>query len=87
MMRKAGLDIETGILEEECRKLNEAFCKYILKKEPFVILKVAATLDGKIATRDGDSKWISGETSRRFVHKLRNRVDGVLVGIWNRIKR
>jgi len=86
MMRKAGLDIETGILEEECRKLNEAFCKYILKKEPFVILKVAATLDGKIATRDGDSKWISGETSRRFVHKLRNRVDGVLVGIGTVLK-
>ena len=86
MMRKAGLDIETGILEEECRRLNEAFCKYILKKEPFVILKVAATLDGKIATRDGDSKWISGETSRRFVHKLRNRVDGVLVGIGTVLK-
>jgi diaminohydroxyphosphoribosylaminopyrimidine deaminase/5-amino-6-(5-phosphoribosylamino)uracil reductase len=86
MMRKAGLDIETGILEEECRRLNEAFCKYILKKEPFVILKVAATLDGKIATRDGDSKWISGEASRRFVHKLRDRVDGVLVGIGTVLK-
>ncbi len=86
MMRRAGLDIETGILEEECRRLNEAFCKYILKKEPFVILKVAATLDGKIATRDGDSKWISGEASRRFVHKLRDRVDGVLVGIGTVLK-
>jgi diaminohydroxyphosphoribosylaminopyrimidine deaminase/5-amino-6-(5-phosphoribosylamino)uracil reductase len=66
--------------------LNEAFCKYILRKEPFVILKVAATLDGKLATRNGDSKWISGEASRRFVHKLRDQVDGVLVGIGTILK-
>ncbi len=80
-LKKAGLDVRLGILEKECRRLNEAFCKYVLRKEPFVILKVAATLDGKIASRDGDSKWISGEASRRFVHKLRDQVDGVLVGI------
>jgi diaminohydroxyphosphoribosylaminopyrimidine deaminase/5-amino-6-(5-phosphoribosylamino)uracil reductase len=80
-LRKSGLDVNVGVLEKECRRLNEAFCKYILKKEPFVLLKVAATLDGKIATRSGDSKWISGEASRRFVHKLRDQVDGVLVGI------
>jgi diaminohydroxyphosphoribosylaminopyrimidine deaminase/5-amino-6-(5-phosphoribosylamino)uracil reductase len=80
-LRKAGLDVNVGVLEKECRRLNEAFCKYILRKEPFVVLKVAATLDGKIATRNGDSKWISGEASRRFVHKLRDQADGVLVGI------
>jgi diaminohydroxyphosphoribosylaminopyrimidine deaminase/5-amino-6-(5-phosphoribosylamino)uracil reductase len=80
-LRKSGLDVKVGVLEKECRRLNEAFCKYILKKEPFVVLKVAATLDGKIATRSGDSKWISGEASRRFVHSLRDQVDGVLVGI------
>jgi len=80
-LRKSGLDVKVGVLEKKCRRLNEAFCKYILKKEPFVVLKVAATLDGKIATRNGDSKWISGEASRRFVHKLRDQVDGVLVGI------
>lgn len=80
-LRKSGLDVNVRVLEKECRRLNEAFCKYILKKEPFVLLKVAATLDGKIATRSGDSKWISGEASRRFVHKLRDQVDGVLVGI------
>jgi len=85
-MRKAGLEIEIGILEEECRRLNEAFCKYIVRKEPFVMLKVAATLDGKIATRHGDSKWISGEASRRFVHRLRDQVDGVLVGIGTVLK-
>lgn len=80
-LRKSGLDVKVGVLGGQCRKLNEAFCKYILKKQPFVLLKVAATLDGKIATRHGDSKWISGEASRRFVHRLRDQVDGVLVGI------
>jgi len=80
-LKESGLDVKVGVLGKECRRLNEAFCKYILKKEPFVVLKVAATLDGKIATRNGDSKWISGEASRRFVHKLRDEVDGVLVGI------
>ncbi len=78
---QAGLNMTMGILEKECQKLNEAFSKYILKKEPFVILKVAATLDGKIATRDGNSKWISGEASRRYVHRLRDQVDGIIVGI------
>ncbi len=81
ILRGAGLDVDVGILGKECRRLNEAFCKYILQKTPFVILKVAATLDGKIATRNGESKWISGETSRRLVHKLRNQVDGILVGV------
>jgi diaminohydroxyphosphoribosylaminopyrimidine deaminase/5-amino-6-(5-phosphoribosylamino)uracil reductase len=80
-LKKAGLNVHAGILERECQRLNEAFCKYIVAKEPFVILKVAATLDGKVSTREGDSKWISGEASRRFVHKLRGEVDGVLVGI------
>ena len=85
-LRKSGLDVKVGVLEKECRRLNEAFCKYILKKEPFVVLKVAATLDGKIATRHGDSKWISGEASRRFVHRLRDQVDGILVGIGTVLK-
>jgi diaminohydroxyphosphoribosylaminopyrimidine deaminase/5-amino-6-(5-phosphoribosylamino)uracil reductase len=85
-LRRAGLEVEVGILEKECRKLNEAFCKYILKKEPFVILKVAATLDGKIATRHGDSKWISGKASRHLVHQWRDQVDGVLVGIGTVLK-
>jgi len=80
-LRRAGLAVQVGILEKECRKLNEAFCKFILEKVPFVILKVALTLDGKIATRDGNSKWISGEASRRFVHRLRDQADGVLIGI------
>ena len=78
---QAGLEITMGVLEKECKRLNEAFSKYIVKKEPFVILKVAASLDGKLATRDGNSKWISGEASRRYVHMLRDQVDGVMVGV------
>ena len=85
-LKRAGLDVDVGILEKECRRLNEAFCKYILNKEPFLILKVAATLDGKIATRNGESQWISGEASRRFVHRLRDQVDGVIVGIGTVLK-
>lgn len=85
-LRRAGLNVEVGVLEKQCRRLNEAFCKYILKKEPFVILKVATTLDGKIATRNGDSKWISGEASRRFIHRLRDHVDGIIVGIGTVLK-
>jgi diaminohydroxyphosphoribosylaminopyrimidine deaminase/5-amino-6-(5-phosphoribosylamino)uracil reductase len=78
---RAGIEVRVGSLGDACRKLNEAFCKYIVEGKPFVILKMAATLDGKIAARDGDSKWISGEASRRFVHQLRNGVDGVVVGV------
>ena len=80
-LRRAGLEVELGVLEKECGRLNEAFCKFIVSEEPFVILKTAATLDGKIATRIGESQWISGEASRRLVHQLRNHVDGVVVGI------
>lgn len=85
-LKEAGLQVEVGILEEECRRLNESFSKYILKREPFVMLKIAATLDGRIATRTGASQWISHEESRRFVHRLRDQVDGVLVGIGTILK-
>jgi diaminohydroxyphosphoribosylaminopyrimidine deaminase/5-amino-6-(5-phosphoribosylamino)uracil reductase len=85
-LRKAGIDVHSGTLEKECKTLNEAFCKYILMKVPFVILKVAATLDGKIATRNGESKWISSEASRRLVHRLRNEVDAVVVGVGTVLK-
>jgi diaminohydroxyphosphoribosylaminopyrimidine deaminase/5-amino-6-(5-phosphoribosylamino)uracil reductase len=80
-LKQAGLEVRVGVMEEACRKLNEAFCKYIVMKEPYVILKVASTLDGRIAARNGDSKWITGQRAREFVHRLRDRVDGVLVGI------
>jgi diaminohydroxyphosphoribosylaminopyrimidine deaminase/5-amino-6-(5-phosphoribosylamino)uracil reductase len=77
----AGIQVTTGILEGEARKLNEVFIKYTTEKMPFVIMKVASTLDGKIATRDGDARWITGEKARTFVHQLRNEVDAILVGI------
>lgn len=86
ILKEAGLDVDVGILEKQCGRLNEIFCKYISQKMPFIILKVAATLDGKIATRSGGSKWISGEASRRLVHRLRNQVDGILVGIGTVLK-
>lgn len=85
-LSEAGIEVKVGVLEEACRSLNEAFCKYIVGKEPFVILKAAMTLDGRIGTRDGDSKWISNESSRQWVHRLRSAVDGIVVGIGTVLK-
>lgn len=76
-----GIQVQTGILETEARKLNEAYVKYITTKQPFVILKTAMSLDGKIATASGKSKWITSEESRRIVHQIRDEVDGIMVGI------
>lgn len=80
ILRKAGIEVEVGILENDARKLNEIFIKYITKKRPFVMLKMAMSLDGKICTSQGESKWISSEESRRYVHHLRNRFAAVMVG-------
>ena len=80
-LRDRGITVETGILELPCRLLNQAFIKHSTTGLPLVTLKVAATLDGRIATRTGDSRWITNERSRRFVHDLRCRSDGILVGI------
>ncbi|MEZ4526839.1 MAG: bifunctional diaminohydroxyphosphoribosylaminopyrimidine deaminase/5-amino-6-(5-phosphoribosylamino)uracil reductase RibD [Desulfobacterales bacterium] len=80
-LRARGIAVTTGICEKEALVLNEAFVKYVRTKEPFIIVKCAATLDGRIATRTGDSKWVSGEQSRAFVHELRHRADGIMVGI------
>jgi diaminohydroxyphosphoribosylaminopyrimidine deaminase/5-amino-6-(5-phosphoribosylamino)uracil reductase len=79
-LRRTGIRVRAGILEEECRALNEAFIKYITHRLPFVTLKLAATLDGKIAAASGDARWISSEVSRHRVHQLRNQMDAVLVG-------
>lgn len=81
MLRDAGIKVTVGLLEEEAKQLNEIFIKYITVHKPFVILKTAMTLDGKIASFSGDSKWISGEASRAYVHHVRDRVAAIMVGI------
>lgn len=81
MLRDAGVEVEVGVLEEEAIRLNEIFINYIVRKKPFVILKTAMTLDGKIATASGDSKWVTGEKARNHVHVIRDRVAAIMVGI------
>jgi len=80
-LRRAGIKVRSGLCQEESAPLIEAFAKFITKRLPFVTLKLAATLDGKIATASGDSRWITGERSRSRVHHWRNQADAVLVGI------
>ena len=81
LLKSAGIEVESGILSDETEKQNEIFLKYIQTKRPFVAIKYAMTLDGKIATSSGDSKWITNETSRAFVHDLRNQYMAIMVGI------
>ena len=76
-----GLKTKIGILEKEAKRLNEVFIKYMKSKRPFVILKVAMTADGKIATKTGDSKYITGKEARTYVHQLRTEVDAVMIGV------
>ncbi len=80
-LMEAGIDVRTGLLEKEAARQNEIFFKYITTKRPFVILKSAMTLDGKIATSTGDSRWVTGEASRELVHRLRHKVSGIMAGI------
>lgn len=80
-LREAGVSVEVGLCEDEAVRLNEAYFKYIRTGEPLVLLKAALSLDGKLATRTGDSQWITGELARRRVHEIRNVVDAVIVGI------
>ncbi|MBI2447474.1 MAG: bifunctional diaminohydroxyphosphoribosylaminopyrimidine deaminase/5-amino-6-(5-phosphoribosylamino)uracil reductase RibD [Candidatus Omnitrophica bacterium] len=79
-LQKSGIKVTVGVLEEEANRIIEPFKKYITKGLPFVSLKMAETLDGKIATISGDSKWVTGEPARNYVHKLRSEVDAVMVG-------
>lgn len=85
-LKELGLSVEVGVLEEECRELNQAFIKHTTTGLPYVTIKAAATLDGRIATRTGDSRWVSNELSRRFVHRLRHNLDSVLVGVETAVK-
>jgi len=85
-LQSAGIETELGVCEEEAKKVNEAFFKFMKKRIPFVIVKVASSLDGKIATCKGESKWITGKEAREFAHRLRDKVDAILVGVNTIIK-
>ncbi len=80
-LRKHGIAVESGVLEPEAQRINEIFVKYAKTRMPFVALKAAMSMDGKIATRNGDSKWITGEKARKYAHLLRSKYDSILVGI------
>lgn len=81
ILEDAGIHVEHGFLEDELRQQNEVFLKWIEQKKPFVVLKVAMTLDGKIATASGQSKWITNEASREYGYHLRDIYDAIMVGI------
>jgi len=80
-LREAGIEVTQGVLEEEARELNEVFIKYITTRRPFVVAKAAMSLDGKIATRSGKSRWITGSEARGYGHQMRDWYDAILVGI------
>lgn len=79
-LKEAGIEVKVGILEKECRELNKFFLKFLLKSRPYVTLKIAQSIDGKIALKNFESKYITGEDSRKYVHKLRSEYDAVLIG-------
>lgn len=81
LLREKGLIVDLGLLAEAGSRLNESFFKAITTGLPFVIAKAAASLDGRIATRTGDSQWITGHRARLWVHRLRHQVDAILVGV------
>ena len=81
ILQDAGIEVEVGLCENEIREMNKVFLKYITTKKPYVIMKTAMTLDGKIAAHTGDSRWVTNEASRKMVHELRSELAGVIVGI------
>lgn len=85
-LRRAGIQVDVGCMEREAQELNQVFSHWIRTGLPFVILKAAMTLDGKIATATGESQWITGELARQHVHELRSQVDAIMVGIGTVIK-
>lgn len=80
-LREHGIEVVTGVRKEECDRLNPVFFHYIMEKTPYVVMKYAMTMDGKIATRTGKSKWITNEASREMVQQFRNELTGIMVGI------
>jgi len=81
ILKRHGIEVEVGFLEEKLSKMNEAFIKYITKRLPFVVVKIAQSLDGKIATYTGDSRWITSDLSRQYARTLRADFDAVMVGV------
>ena len=86
ILRKAGIKVEVGVLQAECALMNEVFVKYVRTGLPFVVWKTAISLDGKIATASGKSRWITGPKARQCVHALRDTVDAILVGAGTVVK-
>ncbi len=86
LLRRAGVRVTVGCQKEEAEHLNESYCHWVRTGRPFVVLKAAMTLDGKLATAGGESQWITGEAARRQVHLLRSRMDAVMVGIGTVLK-
>ena len=86
ILKRNKIEVKIGVLEDKCNKLNEAFFKFITRRIPFVTLKTAATMDARISTSTGDSKWIGSEKQREFAHRLRYENDAVIVGINTVIK-
>ena len=80
-LKNHGIEVVVGVKEEECKKMNEIFIKYITSKIPFVVLKSGVSLDGKIATYSGNSKWITSKESREDAQNLRNRLNSIMVGV------
>ena len=81
ILRSKGIKVDVGICESECRQLNEHYFKFVKTEMPYITVKYAQTLDGRIATRSGDSQWISSEASRKYVHRLRSINRGIMVGV------
>jgi len=81
ILRENGLEVKVGVLKEEAERLNEIYIKYIVTKIPFTIMKAGMSLDGKIATYTGDSRWVTGEKARKYGHLLRQKVSAILVGV------
>ncbi len=81
LLKSAGIEVISGVLERECREINSPYIKYITKKLAFVTLKLASSLDMRIATAEGESKWITGEASRTHVHRMRSLSDAIMAGI------
>ncbi|ADL08431.1 bifunctional diaminohydroxyphosphoribosylaminopyrimidine deaminase/5-amino-6-(5-phosphoribosylamino)uracil reductase RibD [Thermosediminibacter oceani] len=80
-LKEAGIEVVVGVLEEEAKKLNEVFIKYIITGKPFVVAKIAQSFDGKIAMASGESRWITGEPARVKAHELRSWYDAIMVGV------